>query len=142
MIHRAFFLTPHWAALVVSGEKSWELRTAATRIRERVGIIQTGSKAVVAVCNLVASHGPLSEDELQATFAKHRTLPADRQRPEGSRPYRHAWELADVRKLIEPVPYRHIPGTQGWARIDPDVAAEVARQASSRMDVRKHNHLI
>jgi len=128
MIKRAFFLIPRWNALVISGVKSWELRTNATHIREQVGIIEKGSGAVVGVCTIVACHGPLTEGELAATFPKHLTTPADRQRLAGARPYRYAWVLDQVQALAVPVPYLHRPGTQGWATISSEVAARVARQ--------------
>ena len=128
MIQRAFFLKPQWLALVLSGEKSWELRTTATSIREQVGIIEKSSGTVVGICTIVACHGPLTDDELAASYSKHLTTPLDRQRLAGARPYRYAWVVDHVQALRVPVPYVHIPGTQGWCGITTDVAAEIARQ--------------
>ncbi|MBS0641540.1 MAG: ASCH domain-containing protein [Proteobacteria bacterium] len=127
MIQRAFFLQPRWASLVLSGAKNWELRSRRCRFRETVGIIETGSGVIVGVCKIVGCHGPLTEEELDATQSRHRTSREDRERPAGKRPYRFAWELQDVVSLPQPVPYNHVPGSQGWATISASTADRVAQ---------------
>jgi hypothetical protein len=113
---------------VLAGEKTWEMRTQPTRIRELVGIIRTGSKALAGVCEIVGCHGPLDDATIYRTAHLHCCSPEDLVGSKGKRRYAFAWELAGARSFASPIPYQHIPGTQGWARIDA-VAGEQVRLA-------------
>jgi len=133
MIECAFFVDHSWAQLIVSGKKIWELRSTRTRIiDEEVGIIATGSGAVIATCKIADCIGPLSDRELAETEHYHRTTAEVRVRPKGSAPWRYAWKLADVRSLRQPVPYDHPWGAQGWVKIGPAVAEHVRRQLAAQ----------
>jgi hypothetical protein len=122
MIRRAFFLRPRWAQLVLSGKKSLELRSRCTHVRETVGIIATGTTTVVGVCRIADCLGPLTDADLEGAVSLHQTTAEDRTKLRKAPGHLFAWVLRDVRRLDPPVPYVHVPGAQGWATIDPEVA--------------------
>ena len=93
-----------WIGLIVSGEKTWEMRSRNIHLRGRIGLIRKGSKTVIGFADLVDCLPNLSSSELRANFDKHRV-------PESeigeSFKWSTAWVLQRARSLQEPIPYRH-----------------------------------
>jgi ASCH domain len=44
-----------WISLIVSGEKTWEMRSRNTNVRGRIGLIRKGSKTVIRFGNRYAT---------------------------------------------------------------------------------------
>lgn len=110
-------INPHWADLILSGEKIWEIRGRSTNIRGTIGIIKSGSKKVFGTVDLVDciplyDLGRDDVDVLLETRDKHHV-------PLGGVPYLKpwAWVLENARKLPEPVPYDHPQGAIIWVNI-------------------------
>ncbi len=66
MIRSALVVVDPYASLIVSGEKTLELRAAPTRKRELVGIIRKGSGFIVGLARVSGCSGPLGDAELDA----------------------------------------------------------------------------
>ena len=49
-----------WIGFILSGRKTWEMRSRNTQIRGRIGLIRKGSKMVVGVADLVDTVRDLS----------------------------------------------------------------------------------
>lgn len=95
-----------WIDLILAGNKVWEMRSNAARYRGLFGLILQGTKTVVGVAELVNVHGPLTRDQLTESFDRHSVPDSGLERP-GHRPWRYAWELANARRLKQPVSYTH-----------------------------------
>jgi hypothetical protein len=114
-----------WIGLIVSGEKTWEMRSRNTRVRGRIGLIRKGSKRITGLADLVDTLPRLSRSQLRASFAKHR-VPED-QIDENFK-WSTAWVLQCARSLPEPVPYCHPAGAVIWVNLDPEVVAAIEQQ--------------
>lgn len=111
---KGFVIASPWIDLILSGEKTWELRSTYCRYRGPVALIRKGSGTVVATARFQESNGPLSDHELLVTYKKHQ-VPEEVWR---SGSWRLAWVLADVCPLRKPVPYVHRKGAQSWVTLD------------------------
>jgi hypothetical protein len=102
---------------VLSGNKTWEIRGNAARIRGRIALIRSGSSQIVGTCNIVDTKGPLT----RAEFLKNlRKIGLSRSQVDRSLPYRktYAWVLKGAKRLRTPVAYKHPYGAIGWVRLD------------------------
>ena len=57
---RALLIRPEPLHKILIGNKTWEMRGSATKIRETIGLIPSRSGTVLALCDLVDCIGPLS----------------------------------------------------------------------------------
>jgi len=60
-----------WISLIVSGEKTWEMRSRNTLVRGRIALIRKGSKTVIGIADLVRTLPKLSVPELKASVSNH-----------------------------------------------------------------------
>lgn len=115
---KALIIDAPWIDLILSGEKAWEMRSRTCSIRGRIGLIRKGSKHVVGVADLVDCLGPFTETELRQQRDKHAIT--EERLPDNAwmSKWNHAWVLANVELLPEPVPYTHPSGAVTWVNID------------------------
>jgi hypothetical protein len=111
-----------WISLIVSGEKTWEMRSRNTGLRGRIGLIRKGSKTVIGLADLVDTLPKLAHSELRARFAKHRVPEAE---IDENFKWSTAWVLQRAWPLQQPVPYHHPRGAVIWVNLDPKVAAVI-----------------
>ncbi len=112
---RALIIRKRWLDLILSGRKTWEMRTRHTTVRGRIGLIEAGSGLVVGTANLTDSLGPFSGEELRRHFAKHRL--AFEMAGRAVQKWNHAWALEGARRLETPIPYTHPKGAVIWVRL-------------------------
>lgn len=105
-----------WIGLILEGKKTWEIRSRPVKLRGPVGLVQGGSGKVMGIGRIVGCIGPMSRDEVLRHFEKHRVPPERMHEVDYEQFY--AWELADVRRLDPPVPYRHRSGAVIWVDLD------------------------
>jgi hypothetical protein len=60
-----------WVSYIISGAKTWEMRSRNTGVRGRIGLIRKGAKTVVGVADLVGTLPKLSLSDLRANVGKH-----------------------------------------------------------------------
>jgi hypothetical protein len=118
-----------WISLIVSGEKTWEMRWRNTQVRGRIALIRNGSKTIVGVANLVGTLPKPSRADLKASVAKHRVPESE---IDEDFKWSTAWVLQRARSLQEPVPYRHPAGAVIWVNLDPKAAAVIEQQLTGR----------
>lgn len=106
-----------WITHILNGDKTWEMRSTATRKRERIGLIRKGTGLVVGEGSLVGCLSPLTREELLATVEKHR-IPAERILSGEVENWCHPWVLEDVVRYATPIPYRHRSGAVIWVRLN------------------------
>lgn len=121
---RALIIRQEPLEKILSGTKTWEIRSSRTKIQEVVGLIESGSGAVVGLCEVVGCVGPLTLAELKRNARRAGISPSGRELP-----YKrtHAWVLANARRLTKAVPYRHPPGAIIWVQLDEKTAKAVRR---------------
>src|SRR5438270_85021 len=115
-----------WVSLIISGEKTWEMRSRNTLVRGRIALIRKGSKTIIGVAGLVRTLPKLSQSELKASFVKHRVPNV-----EIGEDFKHstAWVLERARPLREPVPYHHPAGAVIWVNLGFEVTAMVEERS-------------
>ena len=98
-----------WIDLILDDVKSWEIRGSNTNVRGKIALLQSGTKSIVGVAELVDSR-PLSLMEYRQSEAFHCIRTTD------ALPYpnTYAWVLASPRRLAQPVPYTHPQGAVIW----------------------------
>ena len=115
--------TPH-VDNIMSGRKTWELRSTATKQRGPVALIRKGSGQIVGLAEIVDAIGPLTDQQLSDGMDKHlRTV--ERMNDPAVAKYRYAWVLEGARKLRHPVPYKHPSGAVIWVNLASETAAQV-----------------
>jgi hypothetical protein len=117
MITRALVVKEPWATLIVEGKKQVEYRSRYTRIRERIGIIQAGTKTILGEVNLVDCQW--ASDPIDPHYCEYR------------------WILMNPQKYIKPRPYKHPCGAQIWIRLDTNQSLG-SNSDSTESKVRNH----
>jgi hypothetical protein len=109
--------------MILSGEKTWEMRSRATSVRGEIALIAKGTGKVVGVARLVDSYPPLTPEAMQSHFTKHR-IPAEKVAESGFKWFT-PWVLVDLRPLETPIPYEHPSGAVTWVNLSADEEAAV-----------------
>jgi hypothetical protein len=60
---RALVIAAPYIDYILSGAKTWEMRTRPTRVRETIGLIRKGSGQIVGVAEIVDSTSDLSHSQ-------------------------------------------------------------------------------
>ena len=94
---RALIVKDPWATDIVKGYKTIENRTRPTNIKERIGIIKSGSKTVIGEVDLV----DCKVDGNTNHFGR----------------WIYAWILKNPLEYKQPKPYNHPRGAQIWVRL-------------------------
>lgn len=94
---------------ILSGQKTWEMRSSHTRVRGRIALIRKGSKTVIGVAEITGSKGPISDEQLMESIHLH-GISAHRLHAGEASNYRYAWILRNVKRLSTPAPYQHKGG--------------------------------
>src|SRR4051794_6850990 len=108
-VQKGLVIREPWIDLILSGEKTWEMRSQRPAYRGWIGLIRKGSGCVSGVARLSDVGQQLSPDEMIATQGKHR-IPHAMIRSGEVAKWNIPWKLTDVRVLRTPVPYRHPNG--------------------------------
>lgn len=125
-----------WIDLILSGEKTWEMRSRSTGYRGPVALIRKGSGTIVGVAELVGTRSPLSPAEMIDTYPLHR-IPRDLIEGGEVAKWTTPWVLANVRRLASPVPYDHPAGAVTWVRLSPAVLQAVEAQLAGGLGGRR-----
>jgi hypothetical protein len=126
-ITKALIVAYPWIDFLLDGSKTWEMRSTGTSHRGWFGLIRKGTSAVYGVARLVDVGRPLTLSEMLDTFHHHR-IPEATIRSGGVSKWNTPWQLADIRRLASPVPYRHKSGAVTWVRLDADVSGAIGCQ--------------
>lgn len=124
LLSRGLIIDEPWIGLILSGKKTWEMRSANTKIRSPIGLIRKRSGQVVGVADLVECRPPLNQKD----YADHETfhrIPPERQPGAISGGWTRPWVFANARALRQPIPYRHPSGAVIWVTLDPEVITKV-----------------
>jgi len=102
-----------WLDLILSKDKTWEIRDAQTKQRGKVHLALSGAGGrIVGQCHITDSVA-IDKITLEMTFSKHRIK--DLARITYRRP--HAWVLSKARRYKKPFVYSHPQGAIKWVKL-------------------------
>lgn len=118
-VNRALIIKQPWIDLILSGQKTWEMRSRPTNIRERIGLIEQGTGLIIGEAELVDS---FIIDHPENRAFTHSMLDVERRYHhindvEMLKKYRYAWELKNVKRYDKPIPYNHPQGAVVWVKL-------------------------
>ena len=101
-----------WIDKILIGEKIWEIRGTATKIRGRIFLIKSGTGKIFGEVKLVDCF-ELDTKTYSSSSDKH-GIPAA-----SSLPYKktYAWVLEAPVRYENPIPYKHPSGAVIWVNI-------------------------
>lgn len=111
VIDRVLLVREHWLSLILSGEKTWEMRRTNTTVRGWVGLSDPGSGLIKGVTCLDAVLPVQTPEQLVLNRDKHCV-------PPGSEfaHYNRPWVLSNQKKLTKPAHFVQKPGAVIWVR--------------------------
>lgn len=108
---KALIIKKHWLDLILSGEKTWEMRSRKTNIRGRIFLIESGSGLIKGGCELVGCK--LTDyATIMHYIDKHKVPDADLLKK-----WNVAWIIENAYRLSEPIPYDHPKGAVVWVNV-------------------------
>lgn len=110
-MERALIVRQPWVGLILSGQKTWEMRSSPTKVRGEIGLIEQGTGMIVGSVFLQNSVLP-SDVELANNYQKHRVLD-----DKLFLKWPYAWILSDAKRFDEPAPYEHPMGAVIWVKL-------------------------
>ena len=125
-------MQPHWLAKIMEGQKSIELRKRPT-IPGWLALVPSRYPAIVAIGHLDRSE-KLTLEELASLRSAHGVAQqelADYARPHG---HLHAWHLAEIEVLKDPVPIERPHGSVGWVVLSPAQVAAAKAAPKARTE--------
>jgi hypothetical protein len=125
-ITRGLIIREPWVGMILDGQKDWEMRTSATKIRGPIALIAAGSGKIIGTADLCDVQGPFSHAQMAFNQARHRIPAEEIGKGEGAR-WNTAWVMKDAQRLDTPVPYEHPSGAVIWVALDDKTQARLAR---------------
>jgi hypothetical protein len=114
---RGLVIAEPWISEILAGRKTWEMRTKATDIRGRIGLIRKGSGLVVGTVELVDSLPALNAVDLAAHERRH-GVSLERQAHMLAGGWVVPWVLRGARAFLPPIRYVHPPGAVIWVTLN------------------------
>lgn len=109
--NRALIVRQPWIDLILSGKKTWEMRSRPTIVRGRIGLIEQGTGLIVGEANIDDSldrkYGIF--DKNADNFERHRIL--DRGELFN---WPYPWVLSNAIRYETPIKYNHPNGAVIW----------------------------
>ena len=112
--NRGLLVLPFWARLILTGQKTWEIRSTNTKQRGTIGIIPSGSGKVLGEVKLIDSF-PLTRELFERNIDKHRIMCDYEQLPDN---YKCVWVMQSPFIYPTPIPYEHKQGAIIWVKLD------------------------
>ncbi|MBY3151003.1 ASCH domain-containing protein [Rhizobium laguerreae] len=113
---RGLIVREPWVSLLLSGEKTWELRGSRTARRGKTALIGSGTGTVLGEADLIDVVGPLSRADIGVSVDRHRVV---RDWKTEAMPYANTYAWVFERPSRYPIarPYAHPPGAVIWVKL-------------------------
>lgn len=125
---KALIVDEPWISLILSGEKTWEMRSTTWKHRGLIGLIRKRSGHVVGVAELIDNRAPIGSLQAFAEAEQFHRVPPQRQAAAFSGGWIIPWVLRNARPLSRSVPYVHPSGAVKSVNLSEDVAAQITKQ--------------
>jgi hypothetical protein len=109
---RALIIKKEFLDLIFNNGKIWEMRSAKTKIRGRIGLIESGSGLILGETELVDCGKPVND--LMAILTSHKHQIANLSLIEK---WKYPWILENIKKYDKPIPYKHPRGAVIWVKL-------------------------
>ena len=111
-IDRGLIIREPHISKILSGQKTWEMRSTHTKRRGVIGLIEAGTGLIVGEAEIIETYGPLLIIHLQQNKDKHQCELKDLDDK-----WRFAWALKNARRYDKPIPYSHPKGAVIWVKL-------------------------
>lgn len=113
---RALIVRQPYADLIMTGQKTLEMRSRHTKVRGTIGIIPAGSGVIIGTVEIVGSWDYSGEKILKSIGGQtlHCVESKDWHLLEK---WCFGWELANPKPFEKPVPYEHPRGAVTWVKL-------------------------
>jgi hypothetical protein len=118
-----------WIGLILSGDKTWEMRKTTCHHRGPIALIRKGSGQVVGTAEIVDSLRSVENASDYARAEPWHRIPPSRQTEAFSDGWRTPWVLRNGQPLADPITYKHPNGAVIWVNLDDDVTRAVVAQS-------------
>jgi hypothetical protein len=127
----ALIIDKPWIDLILSGQKTWEMRATKFKKSGYISLIAKGSKTVVGIAKIQGFEGPLSIEQLQNTIDKHHVPKEQFMAPKYT--WFVAMKLTNIYHLSKPISYQHKSGSVIWVKLSeqPEVINQIASALES-----------
>ncbi|MBN8541873.1 MAG: ASCH domain-containing protein [Deltaproteobacteria bacterium] len=105
-------------AKILSGVKTWEIRSRRSHIRGKIALITSGSGTVVGTAEVVDCIGPLTVAQWNSSLRRMGLTKENRIQSKREIGDLYAWVLKSAKKLKKPVRYKHKPGIINWHPVE------------------------
>jgi len=110
-IKRALIVKKVWLDKIFDEGKVWEMRTTKTKVRGKIGLIESGSGMIVGEAHLMyCSDKPIARHPSQLKYHQVEDV-------ELLKKWKYAWGLAFAKRYKEPKPYKHPQGAVIWVNL-------------------------
>jgi len=116
------FVKSPWIDLILEGKKTWELRSKRTSKRERIALVESGSRLVKGTCEIVGVRGALRKSTLLQNLDKHQ-VPQSRIEQGLGHKRVYAWVVSEPIRFDDPPVVPYLRGPVVWINLRrfPDV---------------------
>lgn len=130
-VARGLVIREPWIDLIVSGLKTWEMRSQAPAWRGWFGLIRKGSGQISGIARLADVGRALTQSQMIENIDRHH-IPEAMIRSGEVEKWTTPWILADVQVLTQPVRYRHPNGAITLFTLDLETSEAIAEQLDGR----------
>ncbi|AUR86569.1 ASCH domain protein [Vibrio phage 1.086.O._10N.222.51.F8] len=109
-IARGLIVDEPWISKILSGEKTWEMRSTKTKVRGEIALIKKGSGTIVGTVEI---YDCMACDPEKLPMAISHCIPSSFNVFEK---WNVAWKLRGA-KEIKPIPYNHKQGAVIWVKL-------------------------
>lgn len=109
---KGLIIKKQYLDLIFDNGKVWEMRSTRTKVRGRIGLIESGSGLVVGEAYLQDCGDPLNESNALETTQFHHVTDLKLLKK-----WRFPWILSNAKRYIKPIPYKHPKGAVIWVNL-------------------------
>lgn len=109
---RALIIKKEYLDKILSGDKTWEMRSRKTKITGLVGLIESGSGLIVGQCFIHGSLEPIDQNTALNTIDKHCVEDVSLLEK-----WNHPWVISEAVSYESPIPYNHPQGAVIWVSV-------------------------
>ena len=111
-MNKALIIKKEWLDKIFDHGKTWEMRATTTKVRGKIGLIESGSGLIVGEAELFGcSAVPVPRVKDLVQFHQVEDL-------ELLKKWKYAWFLKNAKRYKEPIPYSHPRGAVIWVKLD------------------------